>query len=261
MNLDLTQKHALVCGSSKGIGRAIALELAALGAHVTLAARSEAQLKDVQAQLEVAQGQQHGYMVIDFSDQAALAQQVQALVAQRPIHILINNTGGPKGGPLLDAQPQAFLQAFQNHLVCNQILAQTVVEGMKASGYGRIINIISTSVKTPLAGLGVSNTIRAAVANWAKTLANEIGAFGITVNNVLPGATETSRLGEIIEHRAQKAQVPAETIANNMKKNIPLQRFAQPEEVAHAVAFLSSPSAQYITGINLPVDGGRTKSL
>lgn len=261
MNLDLTGKNALVCGSSKGIGKAIAFELAALGANITLAARSEVKLQEIQTQLDISKGQKHSFITVDFSDSLALGNKVSDLLAIQPIHILINNTGGPKGGVLIDADTQSFVQAFHNHLVCNQILAKAVVKGMKEEGYGRIINIISTSVKTPLAGLGVSNTIRAAVANWAKTLANEIGQFGITVNNVLPGATETGRLSEIIESRAKKAKVTTEDIASSMKKTIPLQRFAQPKEIAFAVAFLSSPSASYINGINFPVDGGRTKSL
>jgi len=261
MNLDLTDKNALVCGSSKGIGKAVALELAVLGANITLVARNEEKLQQTQSQLDISKGQKHSFIVLDFSDSATLEKKIRKLVAAHPIHILINNTGGPKGGAIINADTQAFIQAFHNHVICNQILAKAVIEGMKEEGYGRIINIISTSVKTPLLGLGVSNTIRAAVANWAKTLANEIGQFGITVNNILPGATETSRLTEIIESRAMKAGVSPEMIASNMKKTIPLERFAQPEEIAFAVAFLSSPSANYINGINFPVDGGRTKSL
>lgn len=261
MKLNLMKKNVLVCGSSKGIGKAIALELASLGANITLLARSEDQLKKVQSQLDTSKGQQHNYLTIDFSDGSDLEKKVRDLVKMQPIHILINNTGGPKGGAIIEATPEAFVQTFHNHLVCNQILTQAVVEGMKVEGYGRIVNIISTSVKTPLAGLGVSNTIRAAVANWAKTLANEIGQFGITVNNVLPGATETGRLNEIIEGRANKAGVSSNEVSQRMKKDIPLGRFAQPEEIAFAVAFLCSPSAAYISGINLPVDGGRTKSL
>jgi len=138
---------------------------------------------------------------------------------------------------------------------------QAVLPGMKRAGYGRIINIISTSVKQPIPGLGVSNTIRGAVANWAKTLAGELGPFGITVNNVLPGATCTARLDALIEGKAKKAGVTVAEIGEQMKAAIPARRFAQPEELACAVAFLASPSAGYINGINLPVDGGRTSCL
>lgn len=261
MNLNLNGKNILVCGSSKGIGKAVALELATLGANITLAARSVDKLIKIKTQLDTSQGQQHDFLKVDFSDSVDLKTKIQDLVAVRSIHILINNTGGPKGGAIINAQPEEFVQAFHNHLICNQILTQAVVCGMKKDGYGRIVNIISTSVKTPLFGLGVSNTIRAAVANWAKTMANELGQFGITVNNVLPGATSTGRLEEIIGNRAKNAGVSSDEIAKNMKGTIPLGRFAKPEEIAFAVAFLVSPAAAYISGINLPVDGGRTKSL
>ena len=177
------------------------------------------------------------------------------------INILVNNTGGPAGGPIEDAKIDEFIHAFSNHLLCNHILVKAVKEGMKKSGYGRIINIISTSVKQPLNGLGVSNTIRGAVANWSKTMANELGQFGITVNNVLPGATDTIRLQSIMETNATKKGKSVEEIKQEMANEVPLKRIAQPEEIANAVAFLASPAASYINGINVPVDGGRTKSL
>lgn len=178
-----------------------------------------------------------------------------------PVHILVNNTGGPPSGPLIEAEPQAFERAFANHVISNQLLVQAVLPGMKSSGYGRIINIISTSVKQPIPGLGVSNTIRAAVANWAKTLAGELGPFGITVNNVLPGYTDTARLGSLIQARAQRSGVPEDAVRREMISQIPLGRLARPEEIAAAVVFLASPDASYISGINLPVDGGRTQCL
>jgi 3-oxoacyl-[acyl-carrier protein] reductase len=174
---------------------------------------------------------------------------------------LINNTGGPKSGPIVDAEVSEFLAAFNQHLICNHILMQAVVPGMKAAGFGRIINIISTSVKQPLPNLGVSNTIRGAVASWSKTLANELGAFGITVNNVLPGATNTQRLTEIAKVKADKTGESIAEILAEMGQESPMKRIAEPEEVAAAVAFLASPAASYINGINVPVDGGRTKSL
>lgn len=259
MQTDLHHKNALVGGSSKGIGKAIALELASLGANVTLLARNEAALKEVLQELDTSSGQQHGYLCADMTDSAALSAALATLSG--PIHIVINNTGGPPGGPAHKASPDAFLQAFRHHLIANQTIVQATLEGMKTAGYGRIINIISTSVKQPLEDLGVSNTIRGAVANWAKTLANELGIYGITVNNVLPGATATDRLSQIIEAKSAKTGIPYETIAEGMQKEIPMRRFAQPEEIAAAAAFLASPAAGYITGINLPVDGGRTKSL
>lgn len=261
MNLDLREKNALVCGSSKGIGKAVAMELATLGANITLVARSEDKLKTVCTQLDTSKGQKHNFIQADFANSVDLKNKINELVAIRTIHILINNTGGPKGGPITEADPEEFIQGFHNHIVCNQILAQAVIDGMKKEGFGRIINIISTSVKQPLIGLGVSNTIRGAVGNWAKTMANELGPFGITVNNILPGSTSTERLDQILEHRANLAKVSIDEVTKKMKDSIPLGRFARPEEIAFAVAFLASSAAAYVTGINLPVDGGRTKNL
>jgi 3-oxoacyl-[acyl-carrier protein] reductase len=261
MNLSLSGKNALVGGSSAGIGRAVAAELAALGANVTLLARTESSLHETVATLDISQGQRHGYIAADFSDSKTLLEKVTALLERQPVHILVNNTGGPPGGPIIEASGEAFLMAYHNHLLCNQLLAQAVLPGMKAAGYGRVVNIISTSVKEPLDNLGVSNTTRWAVAAWAKTWANEVGRFGITVNNVLPGYTRTGRLQEIIEKRAAASGQSLEAIEEQFKKQVPAQRFAEPEEIATAVAFLASPAAGYINGINLPVDGGRTRSL
>lgn len=261
MNLDLTNKNALVCGSSAGIGKASAVEMASLGATITLVARNEEKLKSVLAELPSKHGQHHAYLVVDFTDPSALKEKMIEATHQRTYHILINNTGGPKGGPIFSAQVSEFTKAFSNHLVCNQILVQSVVPGMKDAGYGRIINIISTSVKQPIDGLGVSNTIRGAVASWSKTLANELGQFGITVNNILPGFTTTDRLDDIISNASKRFGGSHEKASDFMKSIVPVRRFAQPEEIAAAVAFLSSEAAGYINGINLPVDGGRTKSL
>lgn len=261
MNLSLLNKNALVGGASAGIGRAVAIELAALGANVTLMARTESNLKEALGELDTMQGQRHGYLCVDFSDSQGLLAQVSALLENQPIHILVNNTGGPPGGPITEARGEAFLMAYHNHLICNQLLAQAVLPGMKAAAFGRILNIISTSVKEPLEGLGVSNTTRWAVASWAKTWANEVGQFGITVNNVLPGFTRTGRLEEILEKRAAANATSKESVETQFKSLVPMRRFAEPAEVAAAVAFLASPAAGYINGINLPVDGGRTKSL
>lgn len=261
MNLDLTNKNALVCGSSRGIGKATAIELALLGANVILMARNESVLQEVIKTLPTQNGQQHSYIVADYADFDEVIKQISVFLLKKPIHILINNTGGPPSGAITEATPEAFLGAFQNHLIANHRLTTLVMEGMKKEKFGRIINIVSTSVKQPLDGLGVSNTTRAAVAGWAKTMSNELAKFGITVNNVLPGATRTDRLEQIIAANATKKSTTIETIADEMKNEIPMRRFAEAEEIAAAVAFLASPSAAYITGVSLPVDGGRIKSL
>lgn len=262
MDLNLQGKRAMVCGSTQGIGQAAAFELAALGASVTLVARNQERLEQTLAQLDQQQGQAHHLVVADFSEPALLKEQIANYLSDdKIIHILINNTGGPPGGPITEASTAAFLAAFNMHLVCNHILTQAVKDGMQEAGYGRIINVISTSVKQPLNGLGVSNTTRGAVASWAKTMANELGQFGITVNNVLPGATDTARLQSIIANKAKKQNTSVEAVEQQMKSTVPAQRFAEAKEVANAIAFLASPAAGYINGINLPVDGGRTKCL
>ena len=259
MELSLKNKKAIVCGSTQGIGEASAIQLAKLGANITLIARNESKLLNVLSELDKSQGQVHSFVCVDFSDTEKLKEEVNLLKGN--YHILINNTGGPAGGPITSAETNSFEDAFRMHLVNNQILVQKVIEGMKKEGFGRIINIISTSVKAPIPGLGVSNTIRAAVASWAKTLSIEVGAYGITVNNVLPGFTNTNRLKSLIAKKAEVQGKTEEKIANAMKSQVPTGRFGEANEVANAVAFLCTPAAAYINGINLPVDGGRTASL
>jgi 3-oxoacyl-[acyl-carrier protein] reductase len=262
MNLDLKNKRAIVCGSTQGIGKAVAMELALLGANVTLIARNEQALKQTKSELSNNGSQLHSYICADFSEPQKLKELVEQFIQRSGfVNILVNNTGGPPAGPIVNAKVDEFLSAFNNHLVCNHLLTQACIEGMKQSGYGRVINIISTSVKQALPNLGVSNTIRAAVGNWAKTMANELGKFGITVNNVLPGATATQRLSNIIDNKALKTNTNNDDVKKEMLQEIPLGRFADASEVAGAVAFLASPAAAYINGINLPVDGGRTSSL
>jgi 3-oxoacyl-[acyl-carrier protein] reductase len=262
MQIDLTGKTALVCGSSQGIGKAIALQLAQAGARIILLARNPSSLETVLAELNTIQAQnEHTFFVADFSDNQRVEEVAEEIASSYEIDILINNTGGPAAGPAHTAALTDYLRAFENHLINNQILTQAFLPSMKNKGYGRIINIISTSVKQPLPNLGVSNTIRGAVANWSKTLANELGAFGITVNNILPGATETSRLQNIIQNKAGKTGHSTEAVSTEMLAEIPAKRFARAEEIAYAACFLSSPLASYINGINLPVDGGRTACL
>lgn len=261
LSMNLSGKTALVAGSTQGIGFASAQALASLGANCVLIARNEEALKAAVAKLETAAGQQHSYLVADFSNPANVHEAVSGFVQNNTIHILVNNTGGPAAGPIVDAAPENFLQAFQQHLICNHILATLAMPGMKATGYGRIINVISTSVKIPLKGLGVSNTIRGAVASWAKTMANELAPFGITVNNVLPGATATARLENIITNKSAKTGTSLDEVEKEMLEEIPAKRFGKPEEIAAMVAFLASPAAGYVNGTSIPVDGGRTGSI
>ncbi len=266
MDLSLTGKRALVCGSTQGIGLATAHQLASLGASVTLFARSEDRLRDALAALPAsetqAHAQTHSWLAADFSNPDSVRDAItRHLDSAAPYHILVNNTGGPPGGPIADASPEAFLAAFNQHLVNNQILAQALLPGFRSAGYGRIINIISTSVKAPIPGLGVSNTIRGAVASWAKTLAGELAKDNITVNNVLPGFTDTARLESLFRAKADKTGQTYEQVRAAAIAGIPAGRLGLPEEVASAIAFLASPAASYITGVNIPVDGGRTQSL
>jgi 3-oxoacyl-[acyl-carrier protein] reductase len=255
----LESRTALVCGSSRGIGGACAEEPARLGARIILAARDAAALQRVRSGLA---GDDHRILAADFDDPAALREAAAGALAEAgAIHILINNSGGPASGPILAAQPGEFLAAFTRHLVGGQILAQLLVPGMKRAGYGRILNIVSTSVRQPIRGLGVSNTIRAAMASWAKTLATELAPDGITVNNILPGATRTDRLAEIIRARARGTGRPEAEIEAEMISEIPAGRFALPEEIAAVAGFLAGPAAGYVTGVSVPVDGGRTMAL
>ena len=260
MNLNLNNKYALVCGSTAGIGKATAIALANEGTKVVLVARNREKLKQVLSELP--NSENHDFIVADFSNPRALQEQVINFIEKNHgFHILINNTGGPRSGDILNASLDEFDNAFTLHLKCNHLLAQSVIPFMKKEGYGRIVNIISTSVKEPIPGLGVSNTIRGAVGNWSKTLSIELGAFGITVNNVLPGFTETDRLAEIIKIKANNEGVSVEDMTEIMKTYAPIKRFAKPEETANVITFLASEAASYVNGINVPVDGGRTKSL
>ena len=261
MDLDLGGRHALVCGGSVGIGRAAAIELAALGANVTLLARREDALRDAVAALANTGNQQHGYLVADMADADALHARVAELAASRPLHILVNNTGGPPGGAAHSADVAAFLDAFNKHLVANHTLLQAVLPGMRSAGWGRIVNVISTSVYEPIPNLGVSNTIRGAVASWAKTLSRELGGDGITVNNVLPGYTRTQRLDQILADRSNATGKSQDDIASAMLATVPVGRFAEAHETGGVIAFLCSNAAAYINGQSIAVDGGRMQSI
>jgi 3-oxoacyl-[acyl-carrier protein] reductase len=261
MDLDLAGKHALVCGGSEGIGRAAAHELALLGADVTVLARRPEALQETVAALPRSGAQQHGWIAADVSQPDTLRAQVEALAAGKPVQILVNNSGGPPGGPVHSAEAAAFFDAFNRHLVANQTLVQALLPGMRAANWGRVVNVISTSVKEPIANLGVSNTVRGAVASWAKTLSRELAPFGITVNNVLPGYTETGRIAQIVADRARASGQSEDAILQGMRGNVPAGRFAQPSEIGGVIAFLCSPAAGYVNGVSLAVDGGRMQSI
>lgn len=261
MNISLEGKTALVCGSTQGIGFAAAVELAALGATCILMARNEASLKKAIQKLSNSNNQQHQYLVADFNTPHEVREVIKTFALNNIIHILINNTGGPPAGPIINAEEDTFINAFNQHIICNQILTKTLVPAMKTVAYGRIINIISTSVKIPLNNLGVSNTIRAAVAAWAKTMANELGQFNITINNVLPGMTKTKRLESLVSNIAANNKITKEKVKENMENEIPMRRFAEAAEIAAVIAFLASPAASYVNGTSIPVDGGRTGSI
>ena len=262
MDIQLTGKRAIVCGSTQGIGKAAALELASLGASVTLVSRNETTLQQMKSELKSGAGQQHATIAVDFNEPDSLKEKIAGYIRQfGPAQILVNNSGGPKGGLIVEAELQEFVNTFSQHVLCNHILTQAVLPGTKAAKFGRVVNIISTSVKQPIPGLGVSNTVRAAVASWSKTLAAEVARFGITVNNILPGMTKTGRLDYVIRTKAERAGKTIEEVTNEMIAEIPAGRYAEPREIAVVIAFLCSPAASYVNGVSLQVDGGRTTCL
>ena len=262
MEINLQKKRALISGSTQGIGRAIARDFAAAGAEVILFARNEDALKKTLADLPANHQQNHQFLIADFSKPEQVAHAIKEFIfINNPIHIIVNNTGGPSPGLAIEADIQDYRIAFNQHLINNQIILQALLPTMKEAGYGRIINIISTSVKTPIPGLGVSNTIRGAVASWAKTISNELGPFGITVNNILPGLTKTNRLASLIEKKAKDAGISVGQMENQMKSTIPIKRFAEVEEISALACFLASPLASYITGTSIRADGGNTPSI
>ena len=261
MDLELNNKTAIVCGSTQGIGLGIANELAKNNVNLILIARNEKALKSTIESLH--NKEKHKYICVDFSEPDDLKKKLSQLLDSRnvSVDILINNTGGPGAGPIEMADSADFLRAFNMHIVCSQIITQLILPGMKKNCFGRIINIISTSVKIPISNLGVSNTIRGAMANWSKTLANELGGHGVTVNNILPGFTKTNRLKSLFENKSKKENCSIEDVKNRAIQTIPAGRLGEIDDVSYAVMFLCSPRASYINGVNLPVDGGRTASL
>jgi 3-oxoacyl-[acyl-carrier protein] reductase len=259
MTISFDNQTALVCGGSDGIGLATAQQLAAARCKVFLLARNKEKLEKALSTLSHPE-LQHDYLVANFENIEEVDAVVSAFAKANSPQIIINNTGGPPPGWLHQTDLEALERGFTMHVKCSQVILQHCLPGMKKSKYGRVVNIISTSVKEPIPYLGVSNVVRGAMANWSKTMAMELGMHGITVNNVLPGFTATDRLDDIIKGKAARDNHSTEQAAQLLKSYVPLGRFAHPEEVAQAITFLTSKKAGYITGANLPVDGGRTKS-
>ncbi|RMH21954.1 MAG: SDR family oxidoreductase [Acidobacteria bacterium] len=258
---DLSGRHALVCGGSAGIGRAAALALAERGARVTALARSRDALERLTGELRQAGAPEARYLAADHDDRPALEARVRDFLARHgPVHVLVNNSGGPPPGPILEASAEDFLHAFGRHLLASHLLVRLILPGMVEDGYGRIINVISTSVREPLPGLGVSNAIRGAVASWAKTLARELPA-AVTINNLLPGFTDTERLAALAERLAAGRGTTPEQVRQEWIASVPAGRIGRPEELGWVVAFLASPAASYVRGVSLPVDGGRLQSI
>lgn len=257
----LSGRHALVCGASRGIGRATALELARRGARVTALARTSPELEDLVARLRASGADEPALVATDLDQTHATSQAIDALLARRgPVHVLVNNTGGPPPGPLLRATPDHFVTAFRRHVIAAHEITRRVVPGMTEAGFGRIVNVVSVSVREPLPNLGVSNVVRAAMASWSKTMAMELPP-GVTINCVLPGYTETERLVALADETAHSEGTTRDAVIARWTQAIPESRVGRPEEIAAAIAFLASPEASYIRGIALAVDGGRLRAL
>lgn len=261
MNLDLSGKSALVCGGSKGLGYGSAVELAKLGCQIVLLARSEEKLHANISELDKLNGLKNSYICVDLLDINDAIRKITEVTSANPIHILINNTGGPSAGTIQEATSEELSRAFNMHIIASQEISRCLIPFMTSEGYGRIINIVSTSVRQPIPRLGVSNTIRGAMASWSKTLSTELASTGITVNNVLPGTTKTSRIDELMNAMKDAQGISLDEVRDNFLKEIAMGRFAEVEEIASLVAFLASPAASYITGTSIPADGGKIKSI
>ncbi len=256
----LAGRRALVCGASKGIGRAAALSIAHLGADVTVLARSRGPLEELLPALRAAGASNARVAIADFDDPATIDAAIDEVLAAGPIHVLVHNTGGPPGGPLLKAEPGAILAALRRHLLSAHQLVQRLLPGMASGGYGRVITVTSTSVREPIDNLGVSNLTRAAVASWVKTLSRELPP-GVTINNILPGYTATARLSSLIEGVAGRRGLEVDAVRAEWRGRVPEGRFAEPSELGAVIAFLACPAAAYVRGVSLPVDGGRLRSI
>ena len=261
MNISLKGKKALVGGSSKGIGEAIARQLADSGASVTLMARNEARMKAIVSELDTEQGQQHQYLAVDFSNFEGFKTTLTSFFKKNTVDILVNNTQGPQAGGALEKQVDDYQEAFDLLFKSVVFTTEMALPHMQKQHWGRIINIASISVKEPLNYLALSNSIRAAVVTWAKSLAYDVAKDGITVNSTLTGYFDTDRIAQLNSKKAEKLGISPDEVRSNMEDQVPMKRIGKPEEYGYLVAFLASNQAAFITGTNIPIDGGLLKSL
>ncbi|NNF18460.1 MAG: SDR family oxidoreductase [Flavobacteriaceae bacterium] len=261
MEINLKSKNALVGGSSRGIGRAIAIQLALSGANVTVVSRSKDLLQELVSQLDISQGQKHQYLVTDYTDFEAYKKHADTYFRNNRVDILVNNTQGPPAGSSLEKMTEDYQQAFDLLFKTVHYTTQLALTQMKKNNWGRIINVASISVKQPLTYLALSNTIRAAVVTWGKTLATDVGQFGITVNSVLTGYFDTERIAQLNQKKAEQMGIAEEDVRKDMEQQVPVKRIGLPEEYGYLVTFLASDRAAYITGTAIPIDGGLLKSV
>ncbi len=261
MNITLKNKKALVGGSSGGIGKAIAQQLAESGASVTLMSRSEEKLKTIIASLPTDQGQQHQYLVVDFTDFAGYKKIISEYFDKNSLDILVNNTQGPSAGNALEKNVEDYQEAFDLLFKTVVFTTELALEHMVQNKWGRIINVASVSVKEPLSYLALSNSIRAAVVTWAKSLATDVGQYQITINSILTGYFDTDRIAQLNAKKASQLGISEEEVRSDMESKVPVKRIGDPKEYGYLVAFLASEKAAYITGTQIPIDGGLLKSL
>ncbi|MDV7140256.1 SDR family oxidoreductase [Maribacter sp. TH_r10] len=261
MNISLIGKNALVGGSSRGIGKAIAEQLANSGARVTLMARTEEKLKNIIASLPTHNGQHHDYLVVDFNDLEAYKTTITRYFKNNTIDILVNNTQGPKAGGAMDVHIDDYQTAFDLLFKSVVYTTELALEHMIKNRWGRIINVASVSVKEPLSYLALSNSIRAALVTWAKTLATDVGPYQITVNSVLTGYFDTERIAQLNAKKAEQLGIHENEVLAEMETRVPVRRIGDPKEYGYLTTFLASDQAAYITGTQIPIDGGLLKSL
>ena len=261
MNISLNGKNALVGGSTSGIGKAIAIQLAASGARVTLMSRSEEKLLTVQAELANHKGQQHQILVVDFNDFEAYKKVISEYFTTNTIDILVNNTQGPTAGTALEKDVTDYQQAFDLLFKTVVFTTELALKSMRQNKWGRVINVASVSVKEPLSYLVLSNSIRAAVVTWAKSLANEVGSDHITVNSILTGYFDTERIASLNSEKAKEQGISDDEVLKQMEAKVPVRRIGKPEEYGFLVSFLASEKADYITGTQIPIDGGLLNAL